>query len=155
MSQLGRYCSRYLDVSRELKFAGGIKRDQRREQYINLKRIKNIFSFKQMLNKKKSIMNRLLLIVGLVAIAHGNDNAIHQQELEETNNSLVQQYLFVLAHFIPSVPNFGRIINGDLVAEGEIPYQVSLQDFETSFHFCGGSVISKKTILTTAHCVLQ
>ncbi|XP_012529672.3 trypsin-1 [Monomorium pharaonis] len=46
-----------------------------------------------------------------------------------------------------------RIINGENVAPGEIPYQVSLQKTSDSFHFCGGSIINPNFIVTAAHCV--
>lgn len=43
------------------------------------------------------------------------------------------------------------IINGRNADPSEIPWQVSLQNSDG--HFCGGSIISKKFILTAAHCV--
>ncbi|KAG8041997.1 hypothetical protein G9C98_007305, partial [Cotesia typhae] len=47
-----------------------------------------------------------------------------------------------------------RIINGSDVQAGEIPYQVSLQYvFIANFHFCGGSVLNEKYVITAAHCV--
>ncbi|XP_046736396.1 trypsin-1-like isoform X2 [Diprion similis] len=50
--------------------------------------------------------------------------------------------------------SFERIINGETVEPGEIPYQVSLQLPIIRFHFCGGSVISETFVITAAHCVL-
>ncbi|XP_015126442.1 chymotrypsin-1 [Diachasma alloeum] len=44
------------------------------------------------------------------------------------------------------------IKGGDLAAEGEFPWQASLQKFGR--HLCGGSIIDKSHILTAAHCVL-
>merc|ERR1712002_580132 len=38
-------------------------------------------------------------------------------------------------------------------AEGEFPWQVSLQQFGR--HFCGGSVIGKNHVMTAAHCVMS
>jgi len=46
-----------------------------------------------------------------------------------------------------------RIINGEDVQYGEIPYQVSLQQTSNSFHFCGGSIINLDFVVTAAHCV--
>ncbi|CAL1683671.1 unnamed protein product [Lasius platythorax] len=46
-----------------------------------------------------------------------------------------------------------RIVNGEDAKEGEIPYQVSLQDRQISSHFCGGSVLSEYYVITAAHCV--
>ncbi|KAL6435844.1 hypothetical protein ACFW04_005603 [Cataglyphis niger] len=45
-----------------------------------------------------------------------------------------------------------RIVNGEDVALGEIPYQVSLQT-KTFFHFCGGSILNEYYVITAAHCV--
>lgn len=47
-----------------------------------------------------------------------------------------------------------RIINGEKVAPGQIPYQVSLQTRE-SFHVCGGSILNEYYIITAAHCVIN
>ncbi|XP_017797661.1 PREDICTED: trypsin-7-like [Habropoda laboriosa] len=44
-----------------------------------------------------------------------------------------------------------RIVNGENVKAGEIPYQVSLQT--QGRHFCGGSVLNANYVLTAAHCV--
>ncbi|XP_053975998.1 trypsin-1-like [Hylaeus volcanicus] len=46
-----------------------------------------------------------------------------------------------------------RIINGEKVQIGEIPYQVSLQNKGSNRHFCGGSVLNANYVLTAAHCV--
>ncbi|XP_046413808.1 trypsin-1-like isoform X1 [Neodiprion fabricii] len=55
---------------------------------------------------------------------------------------------------LPFPSSLGRIINGETVEPGEIPYQVSLQRPMDRFHFCGGSVISETYVITAAHCVL-
>lgn len=42
------------------------------------------------------------------------------------------------------------VIGGVEVADGEVPWQISLQ--RTS-HSCGGSILNENWILTAAHCV--
>eukprot|EP00096_Caligus_rogercresseyi_P015666 TRINITY_DN8139_c0_g1_i1.p1 TRINITY_DN8139_c0_g1~~TRINITY_DN8139_c0_g1_i1.p1 ORF type:complete len:272 (+),score=22.11 TRINITY_DN8139_c0_g1_i1:37-816(+) len=44
-----------------------------------------------------------------------------------------------------------RIIGGDVVKPNSVPYIVSIQ-LRSGYHFCGGSIIDKNTILTAAHC---
>ncbi|KAK7502915.1 hypothetical protein BaRGS_00005864, partial [Batillaria attramentaria] len=47
------------------------------------------------------------------------------------------------------VPNF--IIGGENAAQGELPWQASIQEFGK--HFCGGSLIHPYFVVTAAHCV--
>nr|AAM96942.1 trypsin 3 [Phlebotomus papatasi] len=47
----------------------------------------------------------------------------------------------------------GRIVGGIAVDISEVPYQVSLQRYNS--HSCGGSIISSNYILTAAHCTDQ
>ncbi|XP_015126441.1 uncharacterized protein LOC107048006 [Diachasma alloeum] len=44
-----------------------------------------------------------------------------------------------------------KIVGGAVASKGEIPYIVSLN--KNGRHFCGGSIISNRHILTAAHCV--
>lgn len=46
-----------------------------------------------------------------------------------------------------------RIVGGKDATEGQFPYQVSLRTRFLKQHFCGGSIISSRFILTAAHCV--
>ncbi|XP_046814479.1 transmembrane protease serine 9-like [Vespa crabro] len=50
-----------------------------------------------------------------------------------------------------------RIVGGENANKGEFPYQVSLQWGLTSSrlqHFCGGSILNEKWILTAGHCII-
>ncbi|KAF5278811.1 hypothetical protein FQR65_LT03498 [Abscondita terminalis] len=57
----------------------------------------------------------------------------------------------LLCILLPHVFAQNRIIGGHDADFGEFPYQVSLQ--YRNRHFCGGSIIASKWILTAAHCV--
>lgn len=47
----------------------------------------------------------------------------------------------------------GRIIGGNEAVKHQFPYQVSLQRFNVTFsHFCGGSIISPRFVITAGHC---
>ncbi|KAK7145256.1 hypothetical protein R3I94_011379 [Phoxinus phoxinus] len=45
-----------------------------------------------------------------------------------------------------------RIVGGNDATEGSWPWMVGL-NYDTGEHFCGGSLITNKWVLTAAHCV--
>ncbi|XP_073845974.1 trypsin-1-like [Musca autumnalis] len=63
-------------------------------------------------------------------------------------NSLGICLLLTLAS-AANIPMDGRIVGGYEIDITDVPYQVSLR---SSNHFCGGSLISKRFVLTAAHC---
>jgi trypsin len=50
------------------------------------------------------------------------------------------------------VPGGGRIVGGEPVTEGQLPYQIQLR-WQGRF-ICGGSIIGANLVLTAAHCVV-
>jgi len=51
---------------------------------------------------------------------------------------------------VEETSNNTRIVGGSTAASGEFPWIVSLR---TSYHFCGGSILNTKYIVTAAHCL--
>uniref|UniRef100_A0A1L8EC97 trypsin n=1 Tax=Haematobia irritans TaxID=7368 RepID=A0A1L8EC97_HAEIR len=62
-------------------------------------------------------------------------------------------FLLVTTYCLASLNHLdGRIVGGFEADIKNIPFQVSLQDGQ---HFCGGSLINKRFVLTAAHCTTK
>ena len=79
--------------------------------------------------------------------------SILSNEWENAKNA--KRFLFkcgLKRHFLPLY-----IVGGGPVQKGQWPWIVSImkKNFESYEHICGGSIISEKYILTTAHCLVS
>jgi len=52
--------------------------------------------------------------------------------------------------FVHAVRPTARIVNGQEAVVSQFPWQVSMK--QNGYHFCGGSLIGSKYVLTAAHC---
>merc|ERR1712141_215854 len=69
-----------------------------------------------------------------------------------SNNMLWCVILVVLAAYCEC--RSSNIINGkDVDQPGKYPWQVSLQQRNSRFHFCGGSLVAEKWVVTASHCI--
>ncbi|XP_056145321.1 coagulation factor IXa isoform X2 [Lampris incognitus] len=66
-------------------------------------------------------------------------------------NSFNKQLLWV--HNQEPPRSIKRIVGGDAVIPGEIPWQVALVARPTSHFFCGGSILNELWVITAAHCL--
>lgn len=46
----------------------------------------------------------------------------------------------------------GRLVGGTGVQNGQVPFMASLRSFVGNVHFCGGSILTNRWILTSATC---
>ncbi|XP_030554489.1 trypsin delta-like [Drosophila novamexicana] len=67
--------------------------------------------------------------------------------------SISNLFLLLLLFSTMTVLDANRIVNGYPIDIREAPWQVSIQ--KNGFHFCGGSILSSKIILTAAHCLAR
>ena len=90
-------------------------------------------------------------------LANGTFSRLH------VSISLHAKYLIWSPHNIvecgirPAVPGLRggkpRIVGGQESDHHEWPWQVSLRTTSSNFHFCGGSMIEERWVVTAAHCV--
>uniref|UniRef100_A0A3B4ZYT6 Coagulation factor IX n=1 Tax=Stegastes partitus TaxID=144197 RepID=A0A3B4ZYT6_9TELE len=76
--------------------------------------------------------------------------AASAEDYQATNDTEVDTAFFFLQ---PSRP-FKRIVGGQEVVPGEIPWQVMLARSSGQL-FCGGSILSERWIITAAHCLVE
>lgn len=48
-----------------------------------------------------------------------------------------------------------RIVGGSDARVGQFPYQVSLRAVSSGRHFCGGSILTDRFVITAAHCTIN
>ena len=74
-----------------------------------------------------------------------------QRNISVTKNNV--SFLFLLDCGRPTLATRGRIVNGEKVEKGSYPWMASLWDIRRNRHFCGGSLVANRWIVTAAHCL--
>ena len=78
-----------------------------------------------------------------VVLPRNNDLDIYKDDTDLYNLCTKQNF---------ECPYFLRIIGGTKTANNRWPWMVSIKDGESKTHFCGGSIVHSRFILTAAHC---
>jgi len=78
---------------------------------------------------------------------------IWKDEHIRRNISVKKFSLFPLDCGRPTLATRGKIVNGDKVEKGSYPWMASLWNTRRKKHFCGGSLVANRWVVTAAHCI--
>lgn len=95
-------------------------------------------------------MRRILILIAVLAVTCSGQET---DEAEETTAEAIESVELETQSNVTniSIPHQILIVGGQSATISQVPYQVSLR--QSNSHICGGSIISKKYILTAAHCI--